>query len=198
MLRLVLIGPPGAGKGTQSEWLVAKFGLLHLSTGDLLRSAIAAGTALGKAAKAAVDNGELVPDEVVIGLVETSLAHKKSGQGFILDGFPRTQQQALALEALLRRLNEPLDHVMVFEISAELLQGRIAARASQSEQGFGGMRSDDTAQVLQKRILEFERATVALLPFYEQRGLVRRIDAAMPVDEVTSNINRIVVQYSAK
>jgi adenylate kinase len=192
MVNLVLIGPPGAGKGTQAKRLVADFGLLHLSTGDLLRSAIKAGTPLGKAAKSAVDNGELVPDEVVIGLVENCLSHKKPGQGFILDGFPRTRAQAIALEELLQRLNEPLSHVVVFEISTELLQARIETRAAQFAQTGAATRSDDNAQVLEKRILEFERATAALLPFYDERGLVKRIDATNPVDKVAGRINVIV------
>lgn len=197
MVNLVLIGPPGAGKGTQAERLVSESGLLHLSTGDLLRSAIKAGTRLGNAAKAAVDNGELVPDEVVIGLVETSLAQRDPGQGFILDGFPRTRPQALALEVLLQGLNEPLDHVLVFEVSADLLRERIESRTSQSTQSGGTVRSDDTVRVLEKRILEFERATAALLPFYEERDLVRRIDATMAVDAVAGRIKRIVLEHPA-
>ncbi|WP_223567789.1 adenylate kinase [Agrobacterium tumefaciens] len=192
MVNLVLIGPPGSGKGTQAERLVAEFSLLHLSTGDLLRDAIKAGTPLGKAAQIAVDSGELVPDEVVIGLVEASLLDRKPGQGFILDGFPRTEPQALALETLLHRLDESLDHVVVFEISAGLLRERIALRASQSAEAGSAVRTDDTAQVLEKRILEFERATAALMPFYERRGLLRRIDARMPIGAVTENILRIV------
>lgn len=198
MVNLVLIGPPGAGKGTQAERLVSEFGLLHLSTGDLLRSAIKAGTRLGKAAKAAVDDGKLVPDEVVIGLVETSLAQRDTGQGFILDGFPRTRPQALALEGLLQGLNEPLDHVLVFEVPADLLRGRIKSRTAQSIQLGGTVRSDDTVRVLEKRILEFERATAALLPFYEERDLIRRIDATMAVNAVAARIKRIVFEHSAR
>ncbi|MDC9813102.1 adenylate kinase [Rhizobium binxianense] len=192
MVNLVLIGPPGAGKGTQAERLVRDYGLMHISTGDLLREAIKAETSLGLTAKAAVDSGTLVPDKVVVGLVEERLSDKKPEQGFILDGFPRTVAQAEALERLLYNLNKPLDHVIIFDIAIDLLEERIAKRAEQSRAVGAQTRSDDNAEVLKKRVDEFARATAALAPFYEHRRLLRRVDAAAGIDEVEAQIGNLL------
>ncbi|MBB4570979.1 adenylate kinase [Rhizobium leucaenae] len=192
MVNLVLIGPPGAGKGTQAERLVRDYGLLHISTGDLLREAIRAETSLGLAAKAAVDSGTLVPDEVVVDLVEQRLSDRKPEQGFILDGFPRTVAQAEALERLLYSLNRPLDHVVIFDIAIDLLEARIAKRAEQSRAVGAQTRSDDNAEVLKKRVEEFARATAALSPFYEHRRLLRRVDAAAGIDNVAAQIGALL------
>ncbi|WP_323840965.1 adenylate kinase (plasmid) [Agrobacterium tumefaciens] len=188
MVNLVLIGPPGAGKGTQAERLVQDYGLMHISTGDLLREAIKAETSLGLEAKAAVESGALVPDAVVVGLVEERLSDRKSEQGFILDGFPRTVVQAEALEHMLESLNAPLHHVIIFDIAIDLLEERIAKRAEQSRAHGAETRSDDNAEVLKRRVEEFARATAALSPFYEHRHLLRRVDAAAGIDDVASQI----------
>lgn len=191
MVNLVLIGAPGAGKGTQAERLVRDYGLLHISTGDLLRQAIAAGTPLGLKAKEAVGSGELVPDKVVIGLVEETLADKAEAQGFILDGFPRTLEQARALEGLLRKIAEPLHHVVVFDIPIGELAERIAKRVAQSSSSGVQVRSDDNTEALRRRIDDFTRATVVLLPFYEERQVLRRIDATQSIAEVAEQIDRL-------
>ncbi|ASS58073.1 adenylate kinase [Rhizobium leguminosarum] len=188
MTRLVFIGPPGAGKGTQAERLIRERGLLHISTGDLLRDAIKAQSALGVQAKAAVDSGGLVPDEVVIGLVEEGLEIAAGRAGYILDGFPRTVAQASALEAYLAEKNLPLDHVILFDIPLELLEARIKTRAERLREAEGSSRSDDNADVLRRRVGEFIRATVQLGPFYEQRRLLRRIDARQDVEAVAAAI----------
>jgi adenylate kinase len=192
MLNLVLLGPPGAGKGTQAERLVERHGLLHISTGDLLRDAIKAQTSLGREARAAVDAGVLVPDEVVIGLVQERLSDGPIGKGFILDGFPRTAEQAVALERLLGHLGSPLDHVILFDIPIGLLEQRVSKRAEQSRAIGATARSDDNPEVLRRRVEEFVRATEALSPFYQQRQLIRRVDAAAAVDDVDGQIRRIL------
>lgn len=188
MVNLVLLGPPGAGKGTQAERLVGRHGLLHVSTGDLLREAIKAQTPLGREAKAAVDAGVLVPDQVVIGLVQERLSSGAPDRGFILDGFPRTVAQANALERLLWDLGTPLDHVILFDIPISLLEQRVSKRAEQFRAMGAAARSDDNPEVLRKRVEEFVRATEALSPFYQQRKLLRRVDASADVDEVGAQI----------
>ncbi|WP_037082850.1 adenylate kinase [Neorhizobium vignae] len=192
MARLVFIGPPGSGKGTQAEKLVSERGLRHISTGDLLRHAIKTGTALGLQAKAAVDAGELVPDDVVIGLVEESLSDGTAAAGFILDGFPRTVAQAEALETLLNRKELPLDHVILFDIPVDRLEQRIAKRAEQSRSTASPIRSDDNPDVLKRRVEEFLTATAALSPFYEKRRLLRRIDATNGIDDVTRTVLHLI------
>lgn len=192
MMRLVFIGPPGAGKGTQADTLVNERSLLHISTGDLLRNAIKSQSPLGLKAKTAVDSGQLVPDEVVIGLVEDALSNNAGRDGFILDGFPRTVPQATALEEMLAARGQPLDHVILFDIPIDFLKDRIATRAEQSHSAGVAGRSDDNPDVLKRRVDEFSRATEALSPFYEKRGLLRRIDAGKAIADVTSQIERAI------
>jgi adenylate kinase len=150
MLNLVLFGPPGAGKGTQSQKLIEKYGLIHLSTGDLLRSEIAQGTELGLEAKKLMDNGILVPDEVVIGMIENKLLANKNARGFIFDGFPRTVAQAEALDRLLEEKNSPISGMIALEVNSGELEHRLLLRGRES-----GRPDDANPEVISKRVKEY-------------------------------------------
>jgi adenylate kinase len=171
-VRIVLLGPPGCGKGTQAQRLVARLGILHLSTGDLLRAAVAAGSELGKRAKPIMDAGRLVPDDLVIGLVEERIAQPDASKGFLLDGFPRTVGQAEALDRALgaRRL----DCVVSYEVDDEEIVRRSLGRG----------RSDDTEPVVRRRLEVYRAQTQPLVARYRAAGILRAVDAAAPIDEV--------------
>lgn len=205
MKNLILIGPPGAGKGTQAKRLVEKLQVQHYATGDMLRSAIAAGTQLGKDAKGFMDRGELVPDEVVVGIIVDALAAQGKGKGFILDGFPRTVSQAQSLGKTLQAEGETLDCVLFLEVPSELIVARISGRRTCTKCGAvyhvssapsakagvcdrcGGeliQRSDDVEDAVRKRLEAYESWTEPVIDFYEAQGLLRRIDGVGTVDEV--------------
>jgi adenylate kinase len=201
-MRLVLLGPPASGKGTQGEKLVEHFGVPKISTGDMLRAARAAGTELGKQAEGYMSAGKLVPDEVVIGLVEERLQQDDAQKGFILDGFPRTVPQAEALAALLERRGSPLDHVLQIDVPRELLLERATLRRTDKRTGLIyhlkynppppdaelEHRADDREETVKKRLDEYEAMTAALLPFYEKLGLLRRVDGVGTPAEVTERV----------
>lgn len=183
-MRLILLGPPGAGKGTQAKILVDAFGIPQLSTGDILRSAIAAKTPLGLEAKAIVDRGDLVSDAIVNGIVSERLDAEDCKPGFILDGFPRTIAQAEALEQMLADKGISLDAVIEIKAEADELVKRVINRAKES----GGARADDNEEVLRKRLGVYAEQTAPLVAYYDQRGLLKAVDGMKPVDEVTSTI----------
>lgn len=179
-MRVILLGPPGAGKGTQAERLVADHGLLHLSTGELLRAAVGAGTKLGREAKSYMDAGELVPDRLVSALVAERLREIDEEAGFLLDGFPRNLEQAQALD------QEPqgrrLDHVVHIQLDSEEIVRRLLGRG----------RSDDKEEVIRNRIAVYERETQPLVDHYAQRGLVRTVDGVGTIDEVYERIGKVL------
>ena len=183
-MRLILLGPPGAGKGTQAKVLVEAFGIPQLSTGDILRSAIAAQTPLGLEAKAIVDRGDLVSDSIVNGIVSERLDAEDCKPGFILDGFPRTIAQAEAIDQMLIDKGIALDAVIEIKAEADELVKRVINRAKES----GGARADDNEEVLRKRLGVYAEQTAPLVAYYEQRGLLKPVDGMKPVDEVTSTI----------
>ena len=201
-MRLVLVGPPASGKGTQADRLIQRFSVPKISTGDMLRAARAAGTALGKEAEKFMTAGKLVPDEVVIGLVDQRLDAADAQPGFILDGFLRTVPQAEALAALLAKRGTPLQYVLQIDVSRELLVERATLRRIDKRSGQiyhlkynppppGAElehRADDQEETVKRRLDEYDAMTAALLPFYEKLGLLRRVDGVGSPDEVTARI----------
>jgi adenylate kinase len=188
MLNLVLFGPPGAGKGTQSENLINKYGLVHLSTGDILRSEIARGTSLGKKAKEVMDRGELVGDDIVIGMIESKLDENLHAKGFIFDGFPRTAAQAVALDDLLQKKGTGISGMLALEVDDEELTKRLLLRGKDS-----GRPDDRDENVIRKRIQEYNTKTLPLKNYYNEQGKFHSIQGIGSIDEIfKSLVDRIV------
>jgi adenylate kinase len=183
-VRLILLGPPGVGKGTQAKILVQELGIPQLSTGDILRSAIAAKTPMGLAAKEVMDRGDLVSDDIVNGIVSERIDQADCARGFILDGFPRTIVQADALGAMLTQKGLKLDGVVEITADADTLVNRVATRAKET----GGVRADDNAEVVRKRLEVYRELTEPLVAYYRAKGLLKTVDGMAPVTEVTAAI----------
>jgi adenylate kinase len=190
-MRLILLGPPGAGKGTQAARLVAKFGIPQLSTGDMLRAAVKAGTPIGKAAKEVMDSGKLVSDEIVIGIVAERIEEADARNGFILDGFPRTVAQADALSVMLAGKKLAIDHVIMFDVDQDKLVDRIIKRAAETAARGEPVRKDDDPEVFKTRITAYNRDTAVIAPYYEKAGLLKTVDGMQPVDDVAVAISAI-------
>lgn len=187
-MRLILVGPPGAGKGTQATRLVAKHGIPQLSTGDMLRAAVAAGTAIGLKAKAVMDAGGLVSDDIVVGIIRERIAEPDAQKGFILDGFPRTLAQAEALQDMLAENGIGLDAVIELRVDQSKLVSRIINRAAETKAAGLPVRKDDDPEVFKQRLEAYNRDTAVVIPFYEQNGLLTVIDGMQPIDTVTDAI----------
>lgn len=213
-MNIILLGPPGAGKGTQASRLQHERGMVQLSTGDMLRAAVKAGTPVGLKAKAVMDAGELVSDEIVIGILSERLDQPDIRAGFILDGFPRTQAQAEALDKLLAEKGLKLDHVIELDVDEDALVDRIVGRFSCAHCGEGyhdryklprmpgkcdvcgsenfKRRADDNAETVRTRMAEYRAKTAPILPYYEAKGMVSHVDGMAPMDEVYAQIVRIL------
>lgn len=213
-MNIILLGPPGAGKGTQAQKLVEGRGMVQLSTGDMLRAAVAAKTPVGLLAKAVMDAGDLVSDEIVTGILSDRLDQDDVRRGFILDGYPRTGAQAESLERLLAEKHMKLDHVIEMVVDEDALVDRIAGRFSCASCGTGyhdrykkpkvdgvcdvcgstafRRRPDDNAETVRNRMAEYRAKTAPILPFYEAKGLVRRVDGMAPIEEVEKAIAAIL------
>jgi adenylate kinase len=187
MLNLVLFGPPGAGKGTQSQKLIEQYGLIHLSTGDLLRGEIAQGTTLGLEAKKLMDAGKLVPDAVVIGMISNKLDGNKDGKGFIFDGFPRTVAQAEALDSLLTSKHSAITGMIALEVDDDELLRRLLLRGKDS-----GRPDDANPEVISKRIHEYNDKTAPVAGFYKNQGKFKSINGIGSVDEIFGQIHAII------
>jgi adenylate kinase len=215
-MRIVLLGPPGAGKGTQAKLMNERFGLSHIATGDLLRAAVAERSGLGRAAQAYMERGELVPDRLVIDMIDQRLERNGSDVGFMLDGFPRTVAQAEALERWLGQQGMPLDHVVILEVPREELVRRLSGRRTCRKCGAmyhvafdqptqagvcdrcGGelyQRDDDREETIRARLAVYDNSTAPLAEFYRSRGLLREVDGTGGTAEV---LNRIVAQLKER
>jgi adenylate kinase len=187
-MRLILLGPPGAGKGTQAQRLVAKHGIVQLSTGAMLRAAAAAGTPVGKRAKAIMDRGELVPDDIMVQIIADRIAEPDCSNGFILDGFPRTMAQAEALDALLEKTRQSLDAVIEMKVDDALLVKRIEGRAKET----GGARADDNAETLRRRLAVYWAQTKPVADYYAYKRMLKTVDGVGSVDEVGARIENLL------
>jgi adenylate kinase len=213
-LNLILLGPPGAGKGTQASRLVKERGMVQLSTGDMLRAAVAAGTPVGLAAKAVMESGGLVSDEIVSGILSERLDQPDARAGFILDGYPRTDVQADSLDAMLAEKGLALDHVIELVVDEDALVDRITGRFTCGSCGEGyhdrykqpkvadtcdvcgasnfKRRADDNADTVRQRMMEYRAKTAPIIPHYEGRGIVARVDGMADMDAVAASIDKIV------
>ncbi len=194
-MRLIFLGPPGAGKGTQAARIVAKHGIPQLSTGDMLRAAVAAQTPVGVKAKAVMDAGGLVSDEIVIGIVADRIDEADCKKGFILDGFPRTLAQAEALDAMLASKHLELDTVLELKVDQTKLVDRIVKRAEEAKAAGQPVRKDDDPEVFKTRLEAYNRDTAVVSPYYAKRGQVIEIDGMQPVDDVTAAIEKALVGH---
>jgi adenylate kinase len=189
-MRLILLGPPGAGKGTQAQRLVEKYGIIQLSTGDMLRAAVKAGTPIGREAQDIMARGELCPDELVVAIVGDRIEEPDAAHGFILDGFPRTVPQAASLDRMLANKGQKLDAVIELRVDERALMKRIESRVKQMQARGEPLRSDDSPEVLHRRILAYRDQTTPLVTYYKLQGVLRTVDGMAPIPDVAAAIDK--------
>ncbi|MBR0839054.1 adenylate kinase [Bradyrhizobium liaoningense] len=196
-MRIILLGPPGSGKGTQAQLLVQRYSIVQLSTGEMLRAAVAAGTPVGLKAKEIMASGALVPDEIVVGIISDRIDQPDAKNGFILDGFPRTVPQAEALDDLLKHKHLKLDAVIELRVNESALLSRVETRVAQMRERGEEVRVDDTPEVLTKRLASYRSQTEPLIHYYSERRKLSTIDGMMAIDEVTRAIHRQLLALGA-
>ena len=190
-MNIVLFGAPGAGKGAQAERIASLYGMVHLSTGEMLRSAISSGSDLGVRAKDIIDRGELISDDIIVRIVDARINEDDCLKGVILDGFPRTIAQAEALNEMLASRGRALDHVIEIEVDELALFARIENRASERRRT-GTARSDDNAEILRKRLAIYRETSAPLLPYYRAKGLLRSVDGMISIEGVATQIDNLL------
>lgn len=191
-MRIILLGPPGAGKGTQAVRMVERLGIPQLSTGDMLRAAVAAGTPVGLKAKAVMDRGDLVSDDIVVGIIADRIEEADARHGFILDGFPRTVAQAEAFDAMLAEKGLKLDAVVEFKVNEGELVDRIVKRAKETEARGEPVRKDDNPDVFKTRLEAYRNQTAPLSAYYEGKAKLKTVDGMRPIDDVTEAVKEIL------
>jgi adenylate kinase len=196
-MRLILLGPPGSGKGTQAQRLVQRHGIVQLSTGEMLRAAVAAQTPVGLKAKDIMASGGLVPDDMVVGIISDRLDQPDAAKGFILDGFPRTVPQAEALDELLKKKHMRLDAVVELRVNESALLQRVETRVAEMRARGEEVRIDDTQEVLTKRLASYRQLTEPLIHYYSERRKLLTVDGMMTIEHVTREINRILAAIGA-
>ena len=196
-MRLILLGPPGSGKGTQAQRLVQRYGIIQLSTGEMLRAAVAAQTSVGLKAKDIMASGGLVPDDIVVGIISDRLDQPDAKKGFILDGFPRTVPQAEALDELLKKKHMKLDAVIELRVNESALLQRVETRVAETRARGEEVRIDDTPEVLTKRLAEYRAQTEPLIHYYSERRKLLTVDGMMTIEHVTREIGRILTAIGA-
>ncbi len=197
-MRIILLGPPGAGKGTQSERIVQRFGIPQLSTGDMLRAAVAAGTPVGLEAKAVMESGGLVSDRIVVGIVADRIEEPDARRGFILDGFPRTVAQAEALSDMLASKGLSLSTVIELKVDENALVGRIEKRAAETLARGQAVRKDDTPEVFKQRLEAYRAQTAPLSAYYAQKGMLKTVDGMQPIDKVTADLMSVLEPHEER
>src|ERR1700732_557234 len=196
-MRIILLGPPGSGKGTQAQRLVQRYGIVQLSTGEMLRAAVAAQTPVGLKAKDIMASGGLVPDDIVIGIISDRLDQPDAAKGCILDGFPRTVPQAAALDELLKKKHIKLDAVIELRVNESALLQRVETRVAEMRARGEEVRIDDTPEVLTKRLAQYRALTKPLIHYYSERRKLLTVDGMMTIEHVTREINRILAAIGA-